>query len=137
MRQTLTSTNPGSRRVLTAALSLLLLSGLAHANGCDVAGEIPQNAITASWYGHEHRGRPTSSGRIFDERLLTAAHASLPLMALVEVTNLINGRKVQVQITDRGLKDDGQIDLSEAAANALGMRACGLALVVLAVVKAP
>jgi rare lipoprotein A len=113
---------------------MLLLSGFARANVCDIAGEIPDNAITASWYGHEHRGKPTASGLRFDERELTAAHASLPLLALVEVTNLFNGRKIRVRITDRGLKDDGQIDLSEAAANALGMRACGLALVVLAVV---
>ena len=116
-----------------------LLTGLspriAYAGACDVANDLPNNAITASWYGKQFRGHRTTSGEVFDEMKLTAAHASLPLMSVVEVTNLVNGRKVKVTVNDRGMASDGEIDLSLAAAKSLGMVRCGLALVVLSIEK--
>jgi rare lipoprotein A len=117
------------------AVSALIVAPFqtASAGACDVAHDLPNNAITASWYGKEHRGLRTTSGEKFDERKLTAAHATLPLNSVVEVTNLVNGKTVTVTVNDRGLNDDGQIDLSLAAAKALGMVRCGLALVVLSV----
>ena len=115
------------------ATIVTLTPRVASANACDVASALPDNAITASWYGKEHRGRRTTSGEVFDEKKMTAAHATLPLNTVVEVTNLVNGKKVKVKVNDRGLNDDGQIDLSLAAAKAIGMVRCGLALVVLSV----
>jgi len=118
-----------------AASTLALAPRAALAGTCDVARDLPNNTITASWYGKGFRGHRTTSGEVFDEKKMTAAHATLPLNSVVEVTNLQNGKTVKVKVNDRGLNDDGQIDLSFAAAKALGMVRCGLALVVLSVPK--
>ena len=107
------------------------------AGACDTRQDLPRDTMTASWYGKEHHGRRTSSGEVFDEKKLTAAHSSLPLNTVVEVTNLANGKKVQVKVNDRGMPNSGEIDLSLAAAKAIGMVECGLALVVLSVVPTP
>src|SRR5205823_6298814 len=75
----------------------------------------------ASWYGDPHHGRKTASGEVFDMYALTAAHRTLPLGSRVRVTNLANGRAVDVRINDRGpTLADRIIDLSYAAARALG-----------------
>jgi len=52
----------------------------------------------ASWYGKPHHGRRTASGEIFDMHQLTAAHPSLPFGSRVRVTNLRNGRSVEVRV---------------------------------------
>lgn len=84
----------------------------------------------ASWYGADFQGKPTASGQIFDEEKLTAAHRTLPLRSRVRVTNLENGRSVEVRINDRGPYVQGRVlDLSTRAAKALGMHKEGLALV--------
>jgi rare lipoprotein A len=76
----------------------------------------------ASWYGAQHQGRPTASGEIFDQGLLTAAHRTLPFGSKIKVTNLANGKSVEVKINDRGpFVEDRIIDLSQAAAKALGI----------------
>ena len=112
--------------------SITALPSRAHAGACDADSvrDLPDDTITASWYGKKHRGTRTTSGDVFDEKKMTAAHATLPLNSVVEVTNLVNGKKVQVTINDRGV-ESSVIDLSLAAAKALGMVRCGLALVVL------
>jgi rare lipoprotein A len=91
----------------------------------------------ASWYGPHFQGRRTASGRRFDMRKLTAAHRSLPLGSKVRVTNLENGRSVEVTIDDRGPYVRRRlIDLSKAAARKLGItRKEGLALVRLDLVR--
>src|SRR5690606_23117746 len=77
---------------------------------------------TASWYGAQFNGRPTATGERFDMNALTAAHKTLPLPGLVEVTNLSNGRQIVARINDRGPFVDGRIiDLSRGSAEALGM----------------
>ncbi|HYC99257.1 septal ring lytic transglycosylase RlpA family protein [Brevundimonas sp.] len=81
----------------------------------------------ASWYGDAHHGRPTATGERFDMNALTAAHKTLPLPGLVEVTNLANGRRVVVRVNDRGPFVDGRIiDLSRGAAEALDLRSAGV-----------
>jgi rare lipoprotein A len=85
---------------------------------------------TASWYGARHQGRATATGEIFDMARLTAAHRTLPLGTHARITNLENGRSVEVVINDRGPALPGRIvDLSAQAATVLGMRARGLARV--------
>jgi len=85
---------------------------------------------TASWYGAELRGRPTANGEIFDPAALTAAHPTLPLPSLVQVTNLENGREVIVRVNDRGPFVGGRvIDVSRGAAEALGFVEAGQARV--------
>lgn len=84
----------------------------------------------ASWYGDPFHGRLTANGERYDKRLLSAAHTTLPLPSVVEVTNLENGRSVQVRVNDRGpFVGDRVIDLSEAAAEELGFKRQGLARV--------
>jgi rare lipoprotein A len=84
----------------------------------------------ASWYGGKFQGRRTASGEIFDTRQFTAAHKSLPFGARVLVTNLSNGRSVTVRINDRGPFVAGRvIDLSLAAAAAIGLAGRGVAAV--------
>ena len=76
----------------------------------------------ASWYGDQFNGRPTATGERFDMHALTAAHKTLPLPGLVEVTNLANGRRVVLRVNDRGpFVDDRILDLSRGAAEALDM----------------
>jgi rare lipoprotein A len=84
----------------------------------------------ASWYGPTFHGRPTANGEVFDQNLLTAAHPTLPIPSIIEVTNLENGRSVILRLNDRGpFVDDRMIDLSRAAADQLGYRQRGLARV--------
>jgi len=84
----------------------------------------------ASWYGDAFDQKPTADGEIFDKDLPSAAHTTLPLPSLVEVTNLDNGRKLVVRVNDRGPFVDGRIiDLSHEAARQLGYDRAGLARV--------
>lgn len=76
----------------------------------------------ASWYGGDFHGKPTSSGEIYDMYQLTCAHNTLPLGTMVMVTNLENGRSLEVKVNDRGpFVKERIIDLSYAAAQILGM----------------
>ncbi|MEN9207775.1 MAG: septal ring lytic transglycosylase RlpA family protein [Gloeomargarita sp. GMQP_bins_120] len=82
----------------------------------------------ASWYGAEFRGQRTASGEPFNPQDLTAAHRTLPFGTRVRVTNLRNGRSVVVRINDRGPHLPGRvIDISAAAAQALGLIQMGTA----------
>lgn len=78
----------------------------------------------ASQYGtgDGYGGKRTASGEIMRPSALTAAHKTRRLGSSVTVTNLGNGRAVTVRINDRGPFVRGRcIDLSRAAANAIGM----------------
>jgi rare lipoprotein A len=86
----------------------------------------------ATWYGARFHGRRTSSGERFDMNRLTAAHPTLPFGTRVRVRNEANGREVVVRINDRAPRLPGRIiDLSKAAAAALGFLKAGKAPVVL------
>jgi len=82
----------------------------------------------ATWYGLHHSHRYTVSGERFDPRQLTAAHRNLPIGTVVRVTDRDTGRSVVVRVNDRepphGIRC---IDLSEGAAQALGIRRQGVA----------
>lgn len=84
----------------------------------------------ASWYGSDYHGRLTANGEVFDMNAFTAAHPTLPLPSLVEVTNLHNGRSMVLRVNDRGpFIKNRVIDLSRAAARSLGFERQGLARV--------
>jgi rare lipoprotein A len=84
----------------------------------------------ASWYGPGFHGRKTASGEIYDQNDLTAAHRKLPLGTKATVTNLENGKEVEVEINDRGPYVGGRvIDLSKAAAERIDMKDDGTAKV--------
>jgi peptidoglycan lytic transglycosylase len=96
----------------------------------------PQQTGLASWYGQAHQGKPTASGEVYDPRDLTAAHRTLPLGTRLMVTNLDNGRAVEVRVNDRGPFVDGRIlDLSYGAATLLDATAKGVVPVRLRVME--
>jgi rare lipoprotein A len=87
----------------------------------------------ASFYGSDQQ---TASGERFNPRALTAAHRTLPFGTKVRVTNVRSGRSVTVRINDRGPFIPGRvIDLSQAAAEELGIVGRGIAKVKLDVVQ--
>lgn len=84
----------------------------------------------ASWYGPKFHGKLTASGEVFNQEKFTAAHPTLPWGTRVTVTNLDNGKSVDVRINDRGPFKGGRIiDVSRAAARALGMVKRGITTV--------
>ncbi|HKN00219.1 MAG TPA: septal ring lytic transglycosylase RlpA family protein [Candidatus Binataceae bacterium] len=92
----------------------------------------------ASWYGPGFNGHATSSGEIYNQDDFTAASLSCPLGSRVMVTNLDNGRSVEVRINDHGPYVKGRkIDLSRKAATVLGMVGPGTARVRLDLLSVP
>jgi len=110
------------------SLTLLLAYGCASAKP-RTAGSTYQRGV-ASWYGPGFHGKFTASGERYDMEAMTAAHPTLPFGTLVEVRNLDNGLATTVRINDRGpFKKNRIIDLSRAAARAIGMLGPGTARV--------
>ncbi len=92
----------------------------------------------ASWYGEDFNGRLTASGEVYDMYKFTAAHKTLPLGTVVKVTNLDNGKTVEVKVNDRGPYVKGRIiDLSRTAGRAIDIRGAGTSRVKLEVVRWP
>lgn len=113
------------------------VAGLSPSDAVEAARQSPKTDQTvlrqsgkASWYGPGFHGKLTASGETYDESAMTAAHNWLPLGSRARVTNLQNGRSVEVTINDRGPFAAGRIiDLSRAAARALGILHVGVATV--------
>ena len=83
----------------------------------------------ASWYGDDFHGRTTANGETYDMYAMTAAHRTLPMGTMVEVTERVTGNKVIVRINDRGPFADPDmriIDLSYTAATELGIATKGI-----------
>jgi len=93
---------------------------------------------SASWYGSRHQGHATASGEAYDMNKLTAAHRTMPFGTRLRVTNIENGRSVVVRVNDRGpWVSDRVLDVSLAAAKALGMVGDGVAKVEVVVLGPP
>ncbi len=129
-------------RRLLAALAVAAAVGIVTAPGSSSAqaSESLRVAQTvsgpASWYGARFHGRRTANGERFDKNAMTAAHRSLPFGTRVRVTNQRNGRTVVVRINDRGpFVGNRVIDLSRAAADAVGMVRSGVAPVQLDILQ--
>lgn len=83
---------------------------------------------TASWYGMHFQNRTMADGCPFRREAPTTAALRWPLGTLLRVTNLDNGRSLDVQVRDRGPYVGGRVlDLSEGAATQLGFHDVGLA----------
>lgn len=109
---------------LVACLVLSLSSG-AMAAGNQCGG--------ASWYGPGFDGKKTASGERFNQNAMTAAHRTLPLGSVVQVTDQRTGKSIRVTINDRGPFSGGRIiDLSKGAASKLGFIARGTTKVCIA-----
>jgi rare lipoprotein A len=92
---------------------------------------------TAVYYALRFQGRKTANGERFDVRKFTAAHRTLPFGTRVRVTNIGNKKSVVVRINDRGPFGAGGhiIDLSPAAAKAIGLGRQGVARVRIEIAK--
>jgi rare lipoprotein A len=91
----------------------------------------------ASWYGEKFHGKTTANGEIYDMNGLSAAHRTLPMPSLVRVTNLENGRSINLRVNDRGPFARGRIiDLSRRAAQLLGFELRGTAKVRVEILEA-
>lgn len=76
----------------------------------------------ATYYASKFQGRKTTSGDIYRNERFTAAHKTLPFGTVVKVTNLLNGKTVEVVVNDRGPFGKGMtIDLSQSAAKEIGL----------------
>ncbi len=119
------------------------LVGLVATIACAHRGQPPSTpAFTdhglASWYGEPYHGRRTASGEVYDMHDRTAAHRSLDFGTWVRVTRTDTGAAVEVRVNDRGPFVAGRvIDLSYAAARAIGLDLDGVAPVRLAVLDRP
>jgi rare lipoprotein A len=77
----------------------------------------------ASWYGKDFDGKNTANGAIFNSRLRTAAHTTLPMPSAVIIRNLDNGLQTIAVVNDRGPfshTEDRIIDVSKKVAEDLG-----------------
>ena len=100
------------------------------------ANEMFKTGVVASFYADKFHGRKTASGEKFNMYDYTAAHKTLPFGTILKVTNLSNGKSVNVRVNDRGPFAKGrEIDLSKAAAIELDMITAGEATVSLEIVS--
>lgn len=128
-----------ARTISPAALVSLVVIQLL-ATGCSnnrkPASSVPSTDGTliqtgmASWYGPKFHGRRTANGERYDMHALTAAHPTLPFGTRLAVRNPRTGQQVVVRVNDRGpYKGHRILDLSYAAANAIGVVRPGTAIV--------
>lgn len=91
-----------------------------------------------SWYGEAWHGKRTASGEIFNLSELSAAHRKLPFGTWLQVTNLSNGKSVNVRVNDRGpFKRGRSLDVSKEAARQLGFLRDGTTQVEVRVLSLP
>ena len=84
--------------------------------------------MVSSYYGYELAGSPTASGVPFDPTAYTAASKTLPLGTQLLVS--YGGNSVVVTVNDRGPYVAGRdLDLSQGAAEAIGLTAVGYGVV--------
>jgi peptidoglycan lytic transglycosylase len=122
--------------LLVAALGVVVLLAACRSTSRDRVRLGWTERGQASWYGFPFHGQRTASGERFDMNMMTAAHRELPMGTVVEVRNLVNDRRVQVRINDRGPFVHGRIlDLSFAAATELDMVRTGTTEIELRVVE--
>ncbi len=114
------------RLLICAAMVAVFITSPAFANSASCSEEIERGV--ASWYGPGFEGSLTKSEEVFNPAQLSAAHPDLPFGTILKVTNLRNHRSVNVRVNDRGaFSKERVIDLSQSAANEIGMIDAGTA----------
>lgn len=120
---------------MSLLISLLLFSASIQPAEAPQKSRVQQQG-KASYYANKFDGRRTSNGERVKQHIFTGAHRYLPFNTLVEVTNKANQQSVIIRINDRGPFCKGRIvDLTYAAAKAIGMLGRGVANVTLRVVS--
>ncbi len=113
-----------SYKVLFRLLSLALVSVVLAS--CGLAYRRHEGIKVASWYGPTFNGKRTASGEVYDMYAMTVAHKTFSFGTKLKLTNVENGRSVEVIVNDRGPFIRGRdIDLSKAAAMKLGIISLG------------
>jgi rare lipoprotein A len=124
--------------LLTAVLAMAVPATAQSATRITPGGaraEARLNHGVASYYAASLHGRRTASGERYNRHELTAAHRTLPFGTLLRVTDQRTGRAVLVRVNDRGPFIRGRVlDLSNAAAQQLGMHRRGTARITYEVV---
>jgi rare lipoprotein A len=125
--------------IVTAAILYAAPLARDHMDRALAFAPVPQPTSTglASWYGPGFDGRLTASGAVFHADDLTAAHRTFPFGTIVVVRDVESGRTVEVTINDRGpFTGNRLIDLSQGAAQELGMTDKGVTHVAIFVKEA-
>lgn len=127
---------------LAAAVLLSSATAVCAASPAESTQSAEVQTGLASYYGPGFNGEETASGEIFDQREMVAAHRTLPLGAVVRVTNLENGRRVVLRVIDRGpyganYRKGTIIDVSMGAAKKLDFIEDGLVRVLVEVISLP
>ncbi len=146
--QVLNSLIPGRVFLLVVSIAAFLIyaavvATAAHASDApapQAKATLTRKSVTgrASFYSPRMNGHKTATGEHFSSQKMTAAAKGMPLGSNVVVTNLKNGRSVQVRINDCGhFKHGRKIDLSKGAASKIGLIHAGTAPVRATVVSAP
>ncbi len=113
---------------MKSLLKILLVAGVFAVSLTVVQNQAQAEPLVASYYGYELAGSPTASGVPFDPTAYTAASPYLPFGTQLLVT--YGGNSVVVTVNDRGPYVAGrQLDLSQAAAEAIGLTAAGSGVV--------
>lgn len=100
------------------------------ASSSNHSSKLISKTVYATYYHRKFEGRRTTSGARYRRSKMTAAHMKLPFGTIVTVTNPANGESVDVEVNDRGPHSRKfKIDLSEAAAKAIGIYGKGVAKV--------
>jgi rare lipoprotein A (peptidoglycan hydrolase) len=113
--------------IIVPPLPLQLAQAPAPATPPPAAGTPDASTGKAAYYGKKFQGRKTASGEPFDMNKLTAASNDHPFGTRLKVTNVANGKSVEVRVNDRLSGGDRIVDLSYAAAQQIGMVKAGLA----------
>lgn len=112
---------------LAVIIGLVFLTSCASTSRHDYEPEPGARYITASWYGQDFHGRPTSSGERYDMYGFTAAHKTMKFGTRLRVTNPVNDKSVEVIVNDRGPFIWGRdLDLSYGAAKEIGFAEIGV-----------
>lgn len=94
------------------------------------AADTTKKIIYTTYYAKKFEGRKTTSGERYRSAKFTAAHRTLPFGTIVKVKNLRSGKTVEVRVNDRGpFSKKFSLDISKAAAKALGIYRLGYARV--------
>lgn len=92
----------------------------------------------ATYYGKAVQGSSTASGETFDYNNYTTAHKTLPFGTILEVTNLANGKSVQVKVTDRGPYGPGRVlDITRSAFEVIWPLSRGVAQIQYKIISMP
>ena len=127
----------GSIVVFTAMAMLIVLNTVDRSQIQNTEATTVTVKMVTSWYGKELQGSRMANGKIFRaEDPTIAAHKGLPLGTEIILTNPENGRHCKVKTQDRGPFVAGRdLDISEAAAETLGMKDCGVKTLLAKIVK--